>query len=84
MNYNGEPIKKNNYQCGIGDLSHIDITSYNRYCLQQSLYNYMLERKYGIQRNKMYLIVMHPNCETCHKVRVSYLEDEVKQILQSL
>jgi very-short-patch-repair endonuclease len=34
----GEPIKNNQWQTGIGKLSDVDDTSYNRYCLQQSLY----------------------------------------------
>lgn len=43
--YNGEPITKDTWgNVGVGQLKDIDDTSYNRYCLQQSLYRYILEK----------------------------------------
>jgi hypothetical protein len=39
--FNGELIKDNQWQCGVGQLADIADTSYNRYCLQQSLYKYI-------------------------------------------
>lgn len=82
--FNGQPIETNPFQKGIGVLSHIDDTSYNRYVLQQSLYKYILETNYKIKINQMFLIVLHPNYNTYYKVKVTYWEKEIKDILKSL
>ncbi len=80
----GEPIIYNSWQQGIGSLGHIDDTSYNRYCLQQSLYKYILENNYNLKIDKMFLVVLHPNYNRYYKVEVPYYENEVKYILESL
>ena len=80
----GNPITSNNWQRGVGKLSHIDDTSFNRYSLQQSLYRYILERKYGINVNNMYLVVLHPNYGRYHKVQTPYLIEEVQYMLNTL
>ncbi len=81
---NGEPIKNNQWQKGIGQLADIDDTSYNRYCLQQSLYKYILENKYGIQVSKMFLVVLYPDYDRYYKVEVPYLKDKAEFILRTL
>jgi len=82
--FNGEPMKTNPWQKGVGQLAGIDDTSYNRYCLQQSLYKYILEKNYGLKVSKMYLIVLHPEYERYYKVEVPYLQDKVEYILRTL
>lgn len=82
--YTGEPIKDNQWQSGVGNLSDIADTSYNRYCLQQSLYKYILERNYGLKVSKMYLIVLYPDYDRYYKVEVPYLQDKAEYILRTL
>ena len=82
--FNGEPIKNNQWQKGVGQLSDIDDTSYNRYCLQQSLYKYILEKNYGLTVSKMYLIVLYPEYDKHYKVEVPYLKDKAEYILRTL
>jgi very-short-patch-repair endonuclease len=82
--FNGEPIKNNQWQKGVGQLSDIDDTSYNRYCLQQSLYKYILEKNYGIKVSNMYLIVLYPEYDKYFKVEVPYLKDKAEYILRTL
>jgi very-short-patch-repair endonuclease len=82
--FDGEPIKNNQWQSGVGQLADIDDTSYNRYCLQQSLYKYILEKNYGIQVSKMYLIVLYPEYDKYYKVDVPYLKDKAEYILRTL
>lgn len=84
INSRGELIRTNQWQRGIGVLNHLDDTSYNRYCLQQSLYKYILENNYALSIKKMYLIVLHPKYGNYYKIEVPYLEEEVKSILNSL
>jgi very-short-patch-repair endonuclease len=82
--YTGEPVKNNQWQSGVGQLSDIDDTSYNRYCLQQSLYKYILEKNYGVKVSKMFLIVLYPEYENYYKVEVPYLKDKAEYILRTL
>lgn len=82
--FNGEPIKNNQWQKGIGQLADIDDTSYNRYCLQQSLYKYILEKNYGLKVSKMYLIVLYPEYDRYYKVEVPYWQDKAEYILRTL
>ncbi len=82
--YTGEPIKINQWQSGVGHLSDIDDTSYNRYCLQQSLYKYILEKNYGLKVSKMFLIVLYPEYENYYKIEVPYLKDKAEYILRTL
>lgn len=79
----GSPIIENPWQSGVGALSDIPDTSYNRYCLQQSLYRYILEQKYDLNISKMYLVVLYPEYETYYKVHVPFWKDRVEYILKS-
>src|SRR5699024_1809934 len=80
----GTPIEINNWQQGIGKLSHIDDTSYNRYCLQQNLYRYILEENYDLKIDSMNLVIFHPNYERYYKVTVPAYKNEINYILQTL
>ncbi|MES2733477.1 MAG: hypothetical protein V4714_17160, partial [Bacteroidota bacterium] len=80
----GEPVINNKWQSGVGQLSDIDDTSYNRYCLQQSLYKYILEKNYGLKVSKMYLIVLYPEYKNYFKVEVPYLQDKAAYILKTV
>jgi len=79
-----EPICNNKWQCGVGQLSDIDDTSYNRYCLQQSLYRYILEKNYSLKISKMNLVVLYPDYDRYYKVEVPYQKDKAEYILRTL
>jgi hypothetical protein len=80
----GEPKTNNQWQKGVGQLSDMDDTSYNRYCLQQSLYKYILEKNYDLNVSKMFLVVLYPEYHTYYKVEVPYLKEKVEYILKTL
>lgn len=82
--FNGLPIEQNQWQQGVGGLKHIDDTSYNRYCLQQSLYKYILEKNYQIKIENMFLIVIHPDNDNYYKVKVPNFDKEIKYILKTV
>ena len=83
--FSGNPIEKDSWgNLGVGQLSTIHDTSYNRYCLQQSLYKYILEKNYGLTVSKMFLIVLYPDYDRYYKVEVPYLKDYVEYILQTI
>ena len=66
------------------ELSHLHDTSYTHYCLQQNLYRYMLKQHYGIDVEKMFLVVLHPCNKDFHCVEVPVLDNEVAIILSHL
>ena len=80
----GRPITNDYWgKTGIGKLKSIDDTSYNHYCLQQSLYKYILEKNYDLHVSKMYLVVIHPEYERYIKVEVPYLKNYVEYMLNT-
>ena len=85
--YNGQVIKENTWgNTGIGILRDIDDTSYNQYELQQNIYRHILEEKYEIKINDMYLIIMHTDqgYTNYHKVKIPHLRSEINSILQTI
>ena len=69
---------------GIGDLVHISDTRYNRYCLQQSMYKFILEKNYGISIKAMYIVVLHPDYDNFYKFTIPYYKKEIEYILSLL
>lgn len=83
--FSGNPIVTDTWgNLGVGQLSTIHDTSYNRYCLQQSIYKYILEKNYGLTVSKMFLIVLYPDYDRYYKVEVPYLKDKAEYILRTL
>jgi len=83
--FSGSPIKIDTWgNCGVGNLSSIDDTSYNRYCLQQSLYRYILENNYELKISKMYLVVLYPDYDQYYKVETPYQKENIEYILGTL
>lgn len=80
----GELLMTNPYQSGFGELRRIDDTSYNRYCLQQGIYKFILEQSYGLKINNMYLVVMHPRYDKYYKVKAEYWDKPVRYILENV
>src|SRR5690606_7157336 len=83
--YSGEPITIDTWgNNGVGQLRDIDDTSFNRYCLQQSLYRYILEKNYDLKISKMFLVVLYPDNHRYYKVPVPYQKDRAEYILKTL
>jgi len=82
--YTGEPITCNAYQSGFGGLSGIPDTSFNKYCIQQGLYRYILEYRYDIKIAKMFIVVLYPDYDQYYKLEVPYLKNEVEYILKTI
>ena len=68
----------------LSELNNLDNSSYNRYCLQQNIYKYILETEYSIKISSMQLVVLHANYSRYYVVRVPEMKKEVKIILNSL
>lgn len=79
----GHP-KKYGFGFALSELNHLDNSSYYKYALQQNIYKYILEKKYGLSISSMNLIVLHENCDNYYRVDLSPLHKEVEIILNSI
>jgi hypothetical protein len=76
--------KKYGYGYGLSELSHLDNSSYYKYVLQQNIYRYILQKKYGMSISSMNLIVLHENFDSFHRVNLGVMEKEVEIIFKSI
>ena len=76
--------KKYGYGYALSELSHLDNSSYYKYALQQNIYRYILEKKYGMPISSMNLIVLHENFDNFYRVNLVNMNKEVKIIFDSI
>lgn len=79
----GRP-KKYGYGYGMSELGHLDNSSYYKYALQQNIYRYILQEKYGISISSMNLIVLHENFDRFFRINLGVMEREVLIIFNSI
>lgn len=79
----GRP-KKYGYGYGLSELKNIDNSSYYKYCLQQNIYKYILEKEYSLKVSSMQLVVLHQEYSKYHVVNVPDMKTETEAILNSL
>lgn len=76
--------KKFGFGFALSEISHLDNSSYYRYCLQQNIYKHIMENEYSMKVSSMWLIVLHENFPTYYKIKVPELIRETKIILNSV
>ena len=79
----GHP-KKYGRGYGLSELGHLDNSSYYKYALQQNIYRYILQKKYGMTISSMNLIVLHENFDSFHRINLAVMEREVSIIFKSI
>jgi len=72
------------YGYALSELSSLDNSSFNRYCLQQNIYKHIAETEYGMKISSMKLVVLHENYKDYHIVDVPIMKKEADIILNSL
>lgn len=72
------------YGYALSELSILDNSCYNRYCLQQNIYKHIAQTEYGIKISSMKLVVLHENYPDYHIVDVPTMKREANIILNSL
>lgn len=77
------PNERNIHQSGHGVLSHLPDTPFLHAALQQNLYRYILSKHYGIEVEKMFLVILSPSFSRYHKVQVPLLQEEIRLMLES-
>lgn len=55
-----EEIKQSGYGMGLGLLSDKPHCNFEHYCLQLNIYKFLLERKYGMEVERMTIVALHP------------------------
>ena len=72
------------YGYALSELSSLDNSSFNRYCLQQNIYKNIAETEYGMKISSMKLVVLHEKYSDYHIVDVPIMKKEANIILNSL
>ena len=72
------------YGYALSELNYLDNSSYYKYCLQQNIYKYIIEKENSIKISSMQLVVLHENYSKYEIVKVKEMEKEAKIILNSL
>jgi hypothetical protein len=75
-------IKTNNqFQTGLGPLSHLPDCNYWHYSLQLNVYRWVLENLYGLEIADMYLLILHPDNGNYRRMRLNRMDQEVEDML---
>lgn len=79
---NGMPVKSSKYKTmGLSPLEHLGDCPYYHYALQLSLYRFILERNYNLRISDLRLGIFHPDYNKPYVLRMPYLEDEIKTLM---
>ena len=84
INSDGTIEKDNLFENGLNGLSHLSSTDYNKYCLQQNIYKYILEKNYDKKVSSMNLLILHPNYDSYHIVKVNDLPLETDYLISTI
>lgn len=68
----------------LSELNALDNSSYYRYCLQQNIYKYIIEKEYLVKISSMQLVVLHENYPDYYVIKVPEMQKETAIILNSL
>ncbi len=74
--------KKNIYERGLYPISYLSNTNYWKYALQLNMYKYILETKYNIEIEEMFLIQMHPSLDDYNKIIIPNMQKDIKLLLK--
>ena len=72
----------NRWEKGYAPLDEIDNCNYWHYTLQLNVYRMILEKYYGQQVSKMFLVILHPNQDHYIKIPVDKVTTPIMKMLQ--
>ena len=84
INSNGTVERENPFENGLKGLSHLSSSDYIKYCLQQNIYKYIIEKNYKKKVSSINLLILHPNYNTYHIVQVDEFSIETDYLINSL
>lgn len=77
-------IKSNSYQTKEGPLKDLPDCAFSHYTLQQNIYKWLLESRYGCRVRDMNLVVLHPDLDRYHVVPVPERPQHVAHMLNAV
>ena len=77
-------IQLNSYQSAEGPLKDLPECSFSHYTLQQNVYKWLLESRYGYRVRDMHLVVLHPDYDRFHLVSVPERPAHVAHMLAAV
>lgn len=83
VNAAGQP-QLNAYQPAEGPLQDLPECAFSHYTLQQNVYKWLLEAKYGCRVRDMHLVVLHPDYDRFHLVPVPERPTHVAHMLAAI
>lgn len=75
---------KRGFQIEIDGLTDLTNCSYYRYCIQQNMYKYILEKEYNIVISDMILAVLHEKYSNYHTIKLPEMINETETIFKSI
>ncbi len=75
------PNRSNFRQKGHGVISHLDDTPFIHAALQQNMYKAILKSNYGLDIERMYLVILSPSFSRYHEVEVPDFSKEIQMML---
>ena len=73
----------NEWDNGLGPMSHLPDTNYWHYTLQLNVYRWFLQKHYGLKVVELCIIIMHPNNKNYQKFKLNILDDEIQDMLDA-
>lgn len=74
-------IKRFGYKRCLEPLQNLHDCNYQHYSLQLNMYKYILEKNYGVQISRLFLIIIHPNQDSFELINIRYMPNEIAAIL---
>jgi len=74
---------QNNFQSGLGPLSHLPDVNYWHYSMQLNVYRYMLQKNYGITVSELALVILHPTNTSWRILQLNLMDDEVAGMMET-
>ncbi len=75
-------IIKSDFEYGFDELNNLSNNSYNKYCLQQNLYKYILEENYDKKISSMNILVLHPRHHKYFHLQLPSLKKETEFLVR--
>lgn len=72
---------ENQWQSGLGPVTHLPDTNYWHYSLQLNVYRYILQKHYGFVVSELALVVLHPSNKSWKVAKLNFMDEEVADMM---
>jgi len=75
--------KENDWDTGLGPMSHLPNANYWHYTLQLNVYRWFLQRHYGLIIVDLCIVILHPNNTNYQLYHLNLMDDEIQSMLDA-